>query len=204
MRRRTALGLALVQTLWLGCGRGPAGDGVGASEGTPAPTLTEAEREALRFVREEEKLARDVYMALEHYGKPFANIRHSEQSHMDAVLSLLERHGIDDPVEGMAVGELADPALQALYNGLVEKGLSSELAALQVGCEVEELDLRDLSASSADTDHPELLATYDSLLKGSRNHLRAYYGRLLGVGGSYTPQYITQAELDAIVSSRKE
>jgi len=42
------------------------------------------------------------------------------------------------------------------------------------------------------------------LLQGSRNHLRAYYQTLLNQGGSYTPQYLSQAEFDAIVNSAME
>ncbi len=233
MRRRTALGLVLGQVILLGCGDdstggggdapgggGPGGGGPGGSGtggdgtaggaeggsggGTSSSELTQAEIDSLYFMREEEKLARDVYMALDQYGNPFANIQNSEQSHMDAILALLQSYGLDDPAEGMAVGEFTDPALQTLHDALVAKGLPSQIAALGVGCEIEELDMRDIEAAKDHIDNADILTTYDSLLKGSRNHLRAYYARLVQVGGSYTPQYITQAEFDAVVNSPKE
>ena len=233
MRTLTAFGLVLGQLLWLGCGddstgsggeasggggtggsattvsgtggggTGGAGEG-GAGGGTSASELSQAEIDSLRFMREEEKLARDVYMALEQYGNPFANVQNSEQSHMDAILVLLQSYGMDDPAEGKAVGEFTDPVLQTLHDALVAKGLPGEVAALRVGCEIEELDIRDIEAAKAGIDQADIITTYDSLLKGSRNHLRTFYGRLLGVNGTYSPQYITQAEFDAIVNSPKE
>jgi hypothetical protein len=45
---------------------------------------------------------------------------------------------------------------------------------------------------------------YDNLLRGSRNHLRAFMKVLVQQGGSYVPQYISQAEFDAIVNSPVE
>lgn len=52
--------------------------------------LSAAEENSLAFMREEEKLARDVYNALYSiYGTNiFSNIGASEQTHTDAVLSL--------------------------------------------------------------------------------------------------------------------
>jgi hypothetical protein len=232
MNRRTALGLVLGQLVLLGCGDdtsgsgGAGGDGgsggdasttttttttgtqggagEGGAGGAAQSQLSQAEIDSLYFMREEEKLARDVYMALDQYGNPFANIKNSEQSHMDAVLALLTAYGLDDPAAGKAPGEFVNTALDALYEALVAKGLPTQIAALRVGCEIEELDIRDIEAAKADIDHADILATYDSLLKGSRNHLRAYYGKLVDVGGTYTPQYIEQATFDAIVSSPKE
>ena len=59
-----------------------------------------AEEEAgLLFMREEEKLARDVYLELfDEWGlRVFENIAESEQKHMDAVLYLLGKYGLEDP-----------------------------------------------------------------------------------------------------------
>lgn len=41
-------------------------------------------------------------------------------------------------------------------------------------------------------------------MKGSRNHLRAFISQLSGQGVTYTPQYITQEEFDAIIDSPLE
>ncbi len=52
-------------------------------------------------LREEEKLARDVYLYLyTHWNQwIFSNIAKSEQQHMDAVKGLLDKYDIEDPVD---------------------------------------------------------------------------------------------------------
>ena len=54
------------------------------------------------FMREEEKLARDVYLTLYDAWRlaPFANISVSEQKHMNAMLLLLRKYGLPDPAAG--------------------------------------------------------------------------------------------------------
>ncbi len=198
------LGIALISVAALGCAgpTSPTGDDTGT--GGANTMLSDAERTRLAFTREEEKLARDVYIALDAYGLPFTNIQISEQRHFDAVGSLLVTYGLPDPAAGRGVGELTDPDLQALYVDLVGRGSPSLMAALTVGLVIEDLDLRDLAVAIEETSHPDIALVYDNLSRGSRNHLRAFYGQLVAVGGSYTPQYIDQATFDAIVSSARE
>ena len=61
-----------------------------------ADELTADEILGLQFMLEEEKLARDVYLTLgEAWGlNVFQNISRAEQTHMDAVASLLQRYGV--------------------------------------------------------------------------------------------------------------
>lgn len=168
-----------------------------------ATSLTEAEVAALRFMREEEKLAHDVYVALhETWGlKVFANIALSETDHTEAILGLLVKYGVDDPAEGHAAGEFEDPALQALYDTLVAAGRVDAIEGLKVGALIEETDIRDINEKKAITDNPDILGVYDSLLCGSGNHLRAFNEQLLANGVTYVPQVISQAEWDAIASA---
>lgn len=175
--------------------------GNGSNATTP---LSQAESDSLTFMREEEKLARDVYDALGSYGVPFTNIVNSEQNHMDAIGTLLDRYDLDDPAATTAKGEFVDPDLAALYTDLVNQGKPAELAALAVGCEIEELDIRDIDLAKESVDHADIVSTYDNLLLGSRNHLRAFNGKLVSLGGSYAPQFIDRATYDAIVSSPQE
>lgn len=162
--------------------------------------LTAAETAAIVFLREEEKLARDVYRALAPLdGQVFTNIASSEQSHMDAVAVLLARYGVPDPAAGHADGVFANTELQALYTALVAAGRASTVEAWKVGAEIEELDLRDIARMRAEVTHTDVLATLDQLARGSRNHLRAFYGKLAAAGVGYTPKYITEAELRSIV-----
>lgn len=166
--------------------------------------LSVAERSDLLFIREEEKLARDVYTALAD-GRPiFDNISSSEQRHFDAVGDLLVAYGLEDPAADLKPGEFANPELRKLYTDLVSQGSASADAALEVGCAIEELDIKDLDGALANTTHSDIRTVYENLQRGSRNHLRAFYGNLTSGGGDYTPVHIDQATFDEIVSSEKE
>jgi hypothetical protein len=81
---------------------------------------------------------------------------------------------------------------------------TSLVEALKVGAQIEELDIRDITVQKVGIDNADFLMVYDNLLRGSRNHLRAFMKVLVQQGGSYVPQYISQAEFDAIVSSPVE
>jgi len=164
--------------------------------------ISEQEAQDLAFMREEEKLAHDVYVALyETWGQPtFNNIAKSEQAHADAVKTLLDRYGLADPTAGKAAGEFADPKLQELYDTLIAQGSQSLAAALRVGAAIEEIDILDLQKAIADTDEAAITLVYQNLLKGSENHLRSFTSTLQRqTGETYQPQYLTQAAYDAIV-----
>ena len=172
----------------------------------PNEVISTAESTSLVFMREEEKLARDVYTTMiNKWGsKIFSNISTSEQTHMDAILMLLNKYNIPDPVGSNPVGVFNNTTLQNLYNQLVADGNMSILNAYKVGATIEDLDIFDLTNALKDIDNQDIRLVYSMLTKGSRNHLRSFYGNILKVGGTYTPQYITQAEFDAIISSDME
>jgi hypothetical protein len=169
-------------------------------------TASDEEAEGLLFMREEEKLARDVYGVLVSDRSIFANIQTSEQRHFDAVGALLDTYGLTDPAAGMVDGAFQNAELQALYHQLVEQGAVSEEAALTVGCAIEELDLRDLASAleAVDDGHDDIIGVYERLALGSRNHLRSFYGALTADGGAYVPTSIDQASFDAIVNAPRE
>ena len=77
--------------------------------------LSDAEINSLVFMREEEKLARDVYLSLyDLWGlQIFQNIADSEQTHTDAVASLLEKYDIPDPADTSPAGVFVNPDLQS-------------------------------------------------------------------------------------------
>jgi hypothetical protein len=172
----------------------------------PIEPLSPAESGSLSFMREEEKLARDVYITL--YNKwgvnIFTNISGSEQTHMEAVLMLLNKYSLTDPVGSNVVGVFTNTRLQNLYNQLVAQGNSGVLDAYKVGATIEDLDIFDLKTALISIDNQDIRLVYDMLTKGSRNHMRSFYKNILNVGGTYTPQYITQAEFDAIINSAME
>lgn len=169
-----------------------------------AAPLDAVEIADLQFMREEEKLARDVYIALSDlWGvSVFSNISRSEQSHMDAVLTLLDRYQITDPVGDNGVGECTDPDLQALYDQLIATGSQSLADALKVGGIIEEIDILDLQKAVAESEHADIQQVYANLLNGSGNHLRAFSSTLARqTGEDYVPQVMDADEYSAIVNA---
>lgn len=179
-----------------------------APRGTSTTTiqLDVAEVAGLTYMREEEKLARDVYT----YFYPlwnatlFSNISSSEQEHFEAIGGLLDRYRLDDPAAQDLPGVFQNPELQALYDQLIAQGRSTALAALQVGALIEETDMVDIVEAMAGTDQADIIKVYENLLRGSRNHLRAFVDAIEAQGVPYTAQVLPQDEVDAIVDSPME
>ena len=210
----TAVPTAPIVAAPLGNGAGPgqgnppgSGAGPGQGQGTPvAPTgeLSAAEAEALQFMREEEKMARDVYLALYAiWGVPvFDNIAASEQAHMDAVGYLLDSFGITDPAAGQAQGVFTNPDLQALHDQFVSQGSASLAAALLAAGAIEETDILDLQARLAQSENTAVIQVFENLLAGSENHLRAFAGNYeRQPGEAYQPQLLSQEAYLAIINA---
>ena len=172
----------------------------------PVEPLDSAEKQRVLFIREEEKLAYDVYQAMfDKYGvKIFQNIPNSELSHMEAMLTIITKYQLVDPMDKNPRGVFANADLQSLYNALVSQGNGSVLAAYKEKKKIEELDIFDLNKSIAVTNNQDVKLVYDFLNKGSRNHLRSFFKNLTNAGGTYTPVFITKAEFDAIVTTPTE
>lgn len=154
-------------------------------------------------MREEEKLARDVYIYLfDQWGSEvFDNISNSEQTHTDAILTLLVRYDITDPVGNNAEGVFVDTFLQGLYDTLVAQGSASLIDALLVGAAIEEIDIIDIqNLVNALVGNEDIALVYENLLKGSRNHLRAFVSNLEKQGVIYQPQYLSPDVYDAIIN----
>jgi hypothetical protein len=220
----SALALAACSSAGLGNGNGNGGgNGNGAAqvdaEGStrldgsllqaqidalPTATLTDSATAGLLQMREEEKLAHDVYVALYDtwHVKAFSNISAAEQTHSDAVKVLLDRYSLRDPAGGNAAGVFTDTGLQLLYTKLVEQGSTTLVDALTVGAAIEDLDIADLQSLATTT--PDIQLVYDNLEKGSRNHLRAFTKQLAKNGAIYTPTHISSAEYEAIIAGDME
>jgi hypothetical protein len=151
-----------------------------------AVTVSARVAAGLQQMREEEKLARDVYLELdERYGAQlptFANIARSEERHMVAVKRLLTLYRVPDPVKSDVPGVFKDPELQRLYNELVAQGGASLQEALAVGIAIEKLDISDLKTLRAETSRATIKRVYTSLLGGSYNHLAAFNTALVAYG----------------------
>lgn len=149
-----------------------------------AASLTDTEKQSLIFMREEEKLARDVYQALnaKWNHQRFANISKSEQQHMNEVKAVMDKYGITDPTAGKNPGEFANKKFTELYKQLVQKGSVSLNEAFAVGVEIEKLDIADLKEALSKTTNADVKLVYGNLLRGSENHLRAFSSPSGGTG----------------------
>ncbi|MFL7891752.1 MAG: DUF2202 domain-containing protein [Anaerolineales bacterium] len=186
-----------------GYGQGT-GNESGYHEYTPESggVLSESEQQALIFMREEEKLAHDIYVAMyESWGLPiFQNISSSEQSHTEAVKTLLDRYDIPDPASSEP-GVFSNPDLQDLYDELLAQGSQSLAEALRVGAAIEEIDILDLQERLAATSNSDIQQVFNNLLQGSINHLKAFTSTLMTqTGETYQPQFMTLEEYQAIIA----
>ncbi len=168
-------------------------------------TLSAEEKNDLLRLREEEKLARDVYLfAYDKYQEQtFKNISNSEQKHMDKVLDILTEYGVADPASSEK-GVFKNSILQELYNSLTAKADSSLIDALIVGATVEDVDIYDINDFIANTQQAKILDMYEQLNCGSRNHLRAYYSKITENDSTYIPQYISITEFNSIINADHE
>lgn len=180
----------------------------------------------LTFMREEEKLARDVYITFSEYyptAQVFFNITESEQRHTDSVLHVMDTFGLEDPNTDNEVGQFTGDEwgeyFTLTYQALVEQGKQGLLEALYVGALIEELDMHDIIfcpekiVESSDviedkydcgqvyTKEESILQLYQNLLAGSASHLKAYvyYIEQFIGEGNYEAQYLSQEEVDGIL-----
>ena len=178
-----------------------------------AARLDAGEEAHLIFMREEEKLARDVYLTLEamYPDNPiFMNIAEgSEQTHTDTMRDKLEQFGIEDPNPetnnlpnsiGVFTGADYGWYFAEKFALLTGRAAQSELDALYVGAFIEELDMLDIvdcpkvivetdngvgegECGLSYTDEKALILSLSSLLAGSESHLRAYVGQIEAIIG---------------------
>jgi hypothetical protein len=136
--------------------------------------VNDQEKSDLIFLREEEKLAHDVYIYAYHKynNTSFLNISNSELSHTNSVLALLTQRNISDPAANLKEGEYTNKDLQAIYNSLILIVDSSETHAIKVGATIEDLDINDIHHFYLHTSNNDILLVYDRLTCGSRNHMR--------------------------------
>jgi len=173
----------------------------------PIEALSSDEVKGVLFMREEEKLARDVYtVSYATWGRRiFNNISMSEQRHMDALKRLIEKYDLDDPVKIDSVGVFRNDTLQALYSTLTLQSEGSQQEALKVGALIEEIDILDLQEQlDKYVDNEDITFVYKNLMRGSHNHLRAFVRNLSRMGVEYEPQKLSAEQYQAIISSSSQ
>lgn len=176
------------------------------NENFPTEAITSTEAEALLFMLEEEKLARDVYLnLLEKWDSHvFSNISSAEQRHMDMLSCLIKKYELELPAQDLGIGEFEDEQFQALYDSLMSKGLESLTNAYAVGATIEDVDIYDLMNQSTEVNNVDILAVFSELTRGSRNHMRAFHRNLDNLDEVYQTQFISDELYQEIINSPKE
>jgi len=172
---------------------------------TSAQNLSDEEEKGIQLMREEEKLARDVYSFLyEKWQLPiFDNIANSENRHFGAMGYLVNTFDMNDPSHSEE-GMFTSLELEYLYDSLTLAGSNSLLTALEVGAFIEEVDIEDLQNLLKNTANKEIILVYENLLRGSRNHLRAFNRQLENRGQDYKPVVLLPHNFNSIVNSSNE
>ncbi len=165
-----------------------------------ARVLSEREKEGLSFIWEEEKLARDIYMAF--YDKNnlniFKNLMESEKNHMDQAKGMIDKYGLQLP-EKDEVGVFENKTLEDIYSQLLADGQKSDIEALKAAATYEEISIRDLEKEISASKMEDIRIVYQGLLAGSRKHLRSYVSNLQDLGIKYTPQILSKDEYNEIL-----
>ncbi|WMI66536.1 DUF2202 domain-containing protein [Aestuariibaculum sp. YM273] len=166
--------------------------------------VTTADKDALLFMLEEEKLARDTYTYLNDKWavNQFANIKNSEQSHMNAIENLLIEYGIEYSI--LPTGQFKNAELQIYYNQFINEGSVNQSRALMVGATIEDLDIVDLQEYIDATKNTQLISVFQSLQCGSRNHLRSFEQAIDILGETYEPQFLSLEEYNVIINTINE
>ena len=134
----------------------------------PAGDIDEVERTFLINQYGEEKMARDLYTyAYEKYGLlTFKNIAGSEQEHMDAIQTLLDRYNIAPPSD-----YAKDNDLYVQLKSQIGEGLRQ---AIEVGITVEMVDIEDIVDDIKSTDNDDIKIVLTRIGGASYNHLRGF------------------------------
>lgn len=170
----------------------------------PVYTLTEAQLHSLHYMWNEEKLAKDLYLALNavYPANSLKNIAtNAETQHVGSMEALLAKYSqtqavIDNynlahpttPITQLSeipAGVFTLPELQTLYNTLYNEGMISATAALQSACKVEVTDVTDLDKDIIDAGSAKDLVTFFEILRaGSYNHYWSFDNALKKAGVS--------------------
>jgi hypothetical protein len=137
--------------------------------------LSYEQQSMMEFMYQEEKVARDVYLNMyAKYGVDiFKNISESEQQHMDAIKTLLDKYSLNVAINEAEVGTFVNLELQEMYDQLMEQGNVSLTEALKVGQAIEIADIEDLDTAIA-VANPDAVIVYERLRLGSESHLASF------------------------------
>lgn len=166
--------------------------------------LTDAEINSIMSLREEEKVAYDVYtfMFEKYESKVFKNIAENEKDHMDKIKELIIQFNLNDPLSGISdqKGVFNNKKMQALYDEMIMAGNYGLLDALRAAARFEETDIIDLRNDLSAASDQTVVNTYINLESSSQDHLRALVKVIKDEGISYKPSYLSKEDFDKIMS----
>lgn len=172
-----------------------------------AQTISEKEKAGILRMREEEKMARDIYRALNEKWNQriFSNILKSETYHMERMKTLIDKFQLQDPVAKTndKAGIFENKALQKMYDELTSSGSANIEAAFRAGAKVEEADIKDLREAIALTSNNDIKSTYEYLVQASENHLRAFVRNLNRLGIVYEPIVLSKDDYSKIINDKQ-
>ncbi|WP_353662853.1 DUF2202 domain-containing protein [Hydrogenimonas sp. SS33] len=188
-----AVSVVIALSFLTGCGGGSGGDDV------PNTQLTDAQKYSLAYMWNEEKLAKDIYLAMNE-NTPHMTLyniaTNSETQHEAAVESLVQQYDInitnlenyeiyysEEELRAFGPGKFGVPEIQKLYDTLYAKGSQSLQDALEVGCMVEVTDVEDLDKYIETANgNTNLVTVFTYLRNGSYNHYWAFDTALKSLG----------------------
>ena len=159
-----------------GPGRGHGGNCYAGQGSVSAGQLTQQDAASILLLREEEKLARDVYLTLsEKWNVPvFKNIAQAEARHMSVMKMLVDRYGLEDPVKDDTVGTFTSPEFRQVVSGTC--GFRFRLAGRRIQGRREDrgTGYQGFAGFTGNVQSTDVRRVYQNLLRASENHLRAF------------------------------
>ena len=163
--------------------------------------LTADEIEFIYAVREDEKVARDLYFSF--FGtfglKPFENIGKAEDNHIKATEKLFDYYEIDYPALSEN-GKFENAIRQKLFDSLLLKG-TPELEAFKVMAMLEESNIVEYGEVLKTIANPNIKIVIENLARASANHFKAAIRQITALGGTYTPAIMTQEQYEAVIAT---
>ncbi len=167
----------------------------------PTVELNNEQKYTLAYMWNEEKLAKDIYLALNTLfpSNTLYNIAtRSETSHQASVEALVQKYDLNilntgdysggysaEALSAYGSGSYSIAELGALYDTLYAKGSASLQDALEVGCMVEVTDINDLEEDIIVAgDAADVVAVFQNLQSGSYSHYWSFDSALKAIGVS--------------------
>ncbi len=163
-------------------------------------SLTAEEFHDLRALREGQKVMRDLYAVWQGRWKTplFGNFAAAEQTHMDAMLRLLMRHQMNDPVVSKPLGAFKDSTFVRLFDHSSTSAAKSLNDCYLVACSLEEADILSLDTCLLHSKAADLRLVFSVLQQASAMHLATLRSHLRRLKVELRTMNISAQRLDSL------